>query len=296
MASDECKTIRGTPAPSACGPNPETAAMTAKTWANMRNTLYFTLIELLVVIAIIAILASLLLPALRTAREAARRIQCASNLRQTGIAIIVYATDNQGLLPGEVFRRLNDDVVQAPVWTTMLRYSIQHGAEYPIRRPLSLAALVQHEYLGTPEVLYCPSQSRRGCIYNWNTYKDETPWRALLPVGETSGHCRTSYNFNPHVKQGPDHPPEVRGTMLYTNIFRMPSDAVLSMDLLSGSSGQADITNQEVVVHRGWNVMSADGSVRFRRSPSAYHKVGTLRTRDLWNDFRSALGDILAEN
>jgi prepilin-type N-terminal cleavage/methylation domain-containing protein/prepilin-type processing-associated H-X9-DG protein len=59
----------------------------------------FTLIELLTVIAIIGILAAILIPVVGSVRESARTAQCASNLRQIGNGIALYAMDNQGNAP-----------------------------------------------------------------------------------------------------------------------------------------------------------------------------------------------------
>lgn len=62
----------------------------------------FTLIELLLVIAIIAILISLLAPSIGSALEKAREVQCKNNLRNIGGAMMAYAADHEGRLPGSV--------------------------------------------------------------------------------------------------------------------------------------------------------------------------------------------------
>jgi len=74
----------------------------------MRNRKAFTLVEILVVIAVIAVLVGLLLPAVQSARSAARRISCANNTRQLALGFLSYESSN-GSLPPVAVRWENKD-------------------------------------------------------------------------------------------------------------------------------------------------------------------------------------------
>src|SRR4051812_34799499 len=86
----------------------------------------FTLIELIVVIGIIALLMSLLMPAVRGARESAKTLRCATQLRQIGQGIFAYAANHRGMTPpwGGGFRIDNSGSPLSRGWPAMLwRYT-----------------------------------------------------------------------------------------------------------------------------------------------------------------------------
>lgn len=120
----------------------------------------FTLVELMVVISIIALLVALLLPALGRAREAARSVQCMSNLRQIGVLLSVYSAESQSYYPIAGGAWDNPNAFQSKIWRSQLKQLglIRHTFEVAIayRSPGESAALHPNTNVSMAK-LYCPS-------------------------------------------------------------------------------------------------------------------------------------------
>ncbi len=126
----------------------------------------FTLIELLVVIAIIAILAAILFPVFARAREKARQASCLSNMKQLGLACIMYLQDNDGRYPGTYW-----DGPPPPPWNGTWRY---------------WSDLIQ-PYVKNRQCFYCPSSGEAvggtdwsygmPTFYSWATDAAVSSWQ-----------------------------------------------------------------------------------------------------------------------
>ena len=133
----------------------------------------FTLIELLVVIAIIALLLSVIVPALRMAKEQAKKTICKSNMRQFGLANTAYAYDNDEWFPmlgqpqSDVPLAFNDAGLAADsrgLWAPYMGFDIDTGSD----------------------IFYCPSQELN-IEEDWSDVANQTAWMSYSYLGNYKG-------------------------------------------------------------------------------------------------------------
>ena len=178
----------------------------------------FTLIELLVVISIIALLIAILMPALNTAREQAKRVVCTVNLRSIGLALRLYEEDNNLLLPPQYLADGSAKAIGEGYDTSYDEYLPWHSygaynGDYldsnndPI--PVQLAKLNKGNLLDNPEILYCPCKGFKGTsthfnalYYTYDYYTEEGPWGSYTPPGGGGiPRVRLNYNYWLHGKK-----------------------------------------------------------------------------------------------
>lgn len=204
----------------------------------------FTLIELLVVIAIIALLLSILMPALQKVKEQARRIVCASRLKDLGVTIRLYAESNGDWLPPYDNTTSDRDIRNFVGENHGFRWLSKTG-QY-----LNLGHLWTGKYIEDGRVFFCPSPLSQ---FKYQDYADPVFPTEIL--GGTTG-VRISYSYNPECN-GPTYAERYRK---YERLSKSKGSMMLLVDLLS----PAGITHE-----KGWNVLHGDGSVNFSISREA---------------------------
>lgn len=158
----------------------------------------FTLVELLVVIAIIATLIGLLLPAVQSARESARRTQCMSNLRQLGLGLLLHV-DVRQRFPSGALAYLNSGALVPSTGSEPGRTAVTGGWGWGtfILPYIEESALFERLRPNGPNFPSAPDANTRTVVASFLCPSEATPSinfaAALGGNGSSDGHARSSY-------------------------------------------------------------------------------------------------------
>ncbi|MDD7984398.1 DUF1559 domain-containing protein [Lentisphaera marina] len=255
----------------------------------------FSLVELLVIIAIISILASLLLPALKNARDASKRTACAGNLKQLGLCMMQYTSDNNGYYPYS-FARSNgityDDLL-SPYDGRNLSEAEMAGHAAPVK--------------GSTAIWRCPSDMREappgGNIEIRRTYLINRGGRGLYAAMYSWEQNASSVGYSPNgiagaygVSRQVTEIEEPSGTIAmgekaYAE-WSGGEEARRRLGEPQGASADLDGPNRQnglaygkyFRLHKGgqWNYLFCDGSVRAMRGEATIGTGNMDNPRGMW--------------
>jgi prepilin-type N-terminal cleavage/methylation domain-containing protein len=205
----------------------------------------FSLIELVIVLSITLLLTGLLLPALSGLREHTHRVISASNMRQGGMGIAMYSTDNMGRLPYSALIRAERPLMQEMMVLHLGRdWAFWDDLNYMRDFPLGtdhwegIGLLYRMDYINAPEVFYCPS------------HRGDHPYeRYRYDFLEGQGTIYSNYHYRGDIDE----------TGRY---YSLATDGDLVF-LIDGLRTQRDFN------HRiGYNLLFGNGTVEWRSDPN----------------------------